>query len=170
MIVEYKSIDLFGKKLFSWATVKTPISIAGPTADQEACFAYVLEGENQVFSEVEKVYVQSNEALLSKCGNYVTQLLSKNEQGLFSTITIHFHEEVLRKVYHHSVPHFLKQAHGIDSPNMGKVAASELVKQYMENVKYYFHHQELISEDMLSLEIAGNNSPAVPNPKLPSDP
>ena len=153
MIVDFKAIDLFGKKLFTWAMVKTPVRVAGPMAGQEACFAYVLEGESDVYSETEKANARAGEAVLSKCGNYVTQLLSKNEKGLFSTITIHFHEEVLKEIYQHSVPHFLKQEKSSLSPNMIKVEASELVRQYMENLKYYFHHQELLSEDMLVLKL-----------------
>ena len=153
MIVDFKAIDLFGKTLFTWTMVKTPVRVAGPMAGQEACFAYVLEGENDVYSEIEKANTRAGEAVLSKCGNYITQLLSKNEKGLFSTITIHFHEEVLKKVYQHSVPHFLKGEKSSFSPNMVKVEASELVRQYMENLKYYFHHQELLTEDMLVLKL-----------------
>lgn len=153
MILEYKSIDLFGKKLFTWTTLQTPLRIAGIMAEKEACFAYVLEGESQAYSEKEALSAQAHEALLSKCGNFVTKLISGSKNGLYSTITVHFHEEVIKKVYADSLPQFLKQRTGNESPNMIKVEASGLVRQYMENVRSYFQAPDLISDELLILKL-----------------
>ena len=131
MIVDFKSISLFGKSLFTWITVQTPARFTGAMAEQEACFAYVLQGESRSFSEREALVTQPQEALLSRCGNYVTQLLFKDTgaKGLCSAITIHFHEEVLKRIYQDAVPSFLKQQQDADHPNMVKMEASVLIRQ-----------------------------------------
>lgn len=153
MIVDYKSIPLFGQTLFSWVSVRTPARFTGAMASQEACFAYVLEGESSLYSEKEKLRAQATEAVLSKCGTYVTKLFSRNKGGLYSAITVHFHEAVLKKVYAQAVPHFLKEQPPADHPNMAKVAATTLIRQFFENIQFYFKHPELITEDILVLKL-----------------
>ena len=153
MIIDYKVIPLYGNKLFTWATIKTPARFVGAMPDQEACFTYVLQGETQVFSEGECVNTIAHEALLSRCGNFITQLFSESRAGIHSTITIHFHEEVLKKVYQNAVPQFLKEQQHKDSPNMVKLDASILIRQYIDTIRFYFDHQQLITEDILVLKL-----------------
>lgn len=153
MIIEYKSLELYEQKLFSWAILKTPVRISGQLTSNEACFEYVIEGENQLFSEKEKLTAHSHEAILSKCGNYITKLKSKNSPALYNTITVHFHEEVLRKIYKDSIPEFLKKKQSTDFTNMVKVEVSGLISQYIENIRYYFNNPQLVSEDILILKL-----------------
>ena len=153
MILEFKSIDLYGHKLFSWATVKTPARITGAMADQEACFTYVLQGESQVYSEKEVVYALPHDVLLSKCGNYITNLFSSCDVGIHSTITVHFHEAVLKKVYQHDVQQFLNEPLATDYPNMAKLVASTFVRQYIEGIRYYFRHPQLVTDALLVLKL-----------------
>ena len=153
MILDYKTIDLFGKKLFSLASLQTPVRFSGQMDDQEACFSYVLEGESHTYSEKETFATQAHEAFLSKCGNYVTKLSNRNEKGSYSTITIHFHEEVLKKIYADDLPCFLKQGAEHNAPNMVKIQASQLVKQYIESIRAYFASPELIREELLVLKL-----------------
>lgn len=153
MILEYKTIDLFGNKLFSWASLQTPVRFSGQMDDQEACFSYVLEGESHTFSEKENIVTQAHEAFLSKCGNYVTKLISGNKKGSYSTITVHFHEVVLKKVYADDLPWFLKKGAENNAPTIVKIHASQLVKQYIDSIRSYFASPEPIREELLVLKL-----------------
>ena len=109
MIVDYKSINLFEKTLFTWVKIKPPVNFAAPMPETEACFTYMLEGETWQFSEREAIKTRPRDAILSKCGKYVSKMLVSNDSEMISSVTVHFHSDVLKKVYADSVPKFLKE-------------------------------------------------------------
>ncbi len=151
-ILEFKSIPLLGHTLFTWVKVRTPVRYAGPIPEGEACFAYVFEGESQTMGATERVHVRANESILSKCGRYITDLGSKYEEGICSTITVHFHVEVLKTVYQEEVPSFLLSSE-IDHPNMFKCPTPALVRHYMEGIRLYFGNEPKLPDEILILKL-----------------
>ena len=152
MIIEFKNIDLFGHPLISYGVAKPPYTLTNSMAN-EACFAYVLEGENHVFSDEEKVIVSQNEAVLMKCGNYIMRLFSSNDKDVFKAITIHFHPEVLKKAYGDSLPEFLKNQIPATEDNIAQIKNSGLIRKYIESVLFYVENDELASEEILVLKL-----------------
>ena len=93
MIVEHQTLDLFGKMVFEKAIIKTPFQKSNPMPD-EACFLYVLRGENHSISEVEEIRAVENEALLIKCGRFLSRMLSSEDHDIYEAIAVHFYPEV----------------------------------------------------------------------------
>lgn len=152
MILDYKSITLFDKPLFTWALVKTPMTLSGGMLHNEACFAYILEGSCLTYTGKEVLSVHQQEAFLSKCGNYTTKLLAKEGQGNYSTIAIHFHLDVLQKVYKDALPEYLTMRKD-RGENMAKLSKNRLIDNYIQGVYCYFEQLEAITEEMLVLKL-----------------
>jgi len=73
MILEHKTLELFGKRLFEKAIVKPPLKLPTPM-ENEACFIFVIEGSGSVLSATDIVQLNSQEAVLLKCGNYMGRI------------------------------------------------------------------------------------------------
>lgn len=153
MILDFKAITLFGKPLFTWALVETPMTLSGEMLHNEACFAYVLRGTCLTYTGKEVLKVQPQEAFLSKCGNYTTKLLAAKTDGHYSTIAIHFHLDVLQKVYKDTLPKFLIKGEEKNSNNMVKVVSNELIDLYIQNIHCYFKQPEGVAEEILVLKL-----------------
>ena len=151
MILEHKTINLFGKLLFEKAVIQAPHRKPNPMP-QEACFLYVLEGATNNISEEESLLVKKDEAVLMKCGSYLSQMVSTAADRRYAAVAVHFYPEVLKKVYGNEVPAFLKENRGFDR-NMVRVEASILVQKYIESLLFYFENPQLVSEDILILKL-----------------
>ena len=152
MILEHKTIHLFGHLLFEKAIIVPPFARSNPMPN-EACFLYVLDGTYQSISEEESLRVHMGEAVLMKCGNYLGHMLAGGDKDRYEAMAVHFYPEVMKKVYSDKLPSFLMDNEYDFSTNMVKVKASILVKKYIESVLFYFENPELVSEEILILKL-----------------
>ncbi len=152
MVLEHQSLELYGQMLFEKAVVKTPFKKPYPMPN-EACFLYVLEGENNSFSEQEEVRTIEGESVLMKCGHYLTQAFSRKKEGRYHAIAVHFYPEMLKKIYDNDLPSFLKKNNFTFYSNMVKLKASTLIKKYIESLLFYFENPQLVTEDILVLKL-----------------
>ena len=58
MILEHKSLELFGENLFEKALVKPPLMLPTPM-ENEACFIFVIEGTGSVISATDSTQLKS---------------------------------------------------------------------------------------------------------------
>ncbi|RIV36691.1 hypothetical protein D2V08_01535 [Flagellimonas lutimaris] len=108
MILEYKTLELYDKMLFETVILKPPYNKSNPMRN-EACFLYVIEGEYDSISETEKLTVQTDESVLMKCGNYLSSMPKAKNSDNYKAVAVHFHPDVLIKIYENKLPSFLKQ-------------------------------------------------------------
>ena len=151
MMLDYKRIDLFGKLLFETATIKPPFKVPNPMHN-EACFLHIKEGGYNSISADEFITVHTKQSVLMKCGNYVGQMLPDKRTGKYRAVAVHFHPEVLKKIYAHDIPGFLKSNTKPPASNMALVEASIPVEKYVEDVLFYFANPHLVNEDILILK------------------
>lgn len=152
MILEHKSIDLFGKMLFEKAKAVPPLRLPN-LMDNEACLLYVLEGKCTAISEIETLEANPPDALLMKCGNFFNFCVPDEEHEHYSAIAVHFYPEVLKKVYESQLPGFLKPTERKLKNNFARVATSHLMNQYIKSVLFYFEHPELVNDELLILKV-----------------
>lgn len=153
MIIDYKRIDLFGKMLFEKAIIKPPLKKPNPM-NNEACFLHIREGAYDSISENEFLSVFKRQSVLMKCGNFLGQMLPDKQTGLYEAIAVHFHPEVLRRIYTNDLPKFLTdKKNKIPSSNMALVKASIPVEKYVEDVLFYFENPHLANEEILTLKV-----------------
>jgi len=152
MILKHRSFDLYGKLLFETATIQPPFKRSSPMPD-EACFLYVVEGSLLNSSAQEQLRLQADEAVLMKCGNYVSQMLPSAEKGRYEAVAIHFYPDVMKRVFDHSLPSAFKNPNRKPEAGMASVQASTLVKKYIESLLFYFKNPQLVTEDLLALKL-----------------
>ena len=153
MIIEHKTIEIFGKKVFEKAVVTPPFKNPNPLQN-EACFLYVLEGQNSSFSEQEHIIVQQDEGVLMKCGNYIYEGAANTESGRFGLLAIHFYPEVLQKIFEKGVPDFIIKGRTNKAiVGMALVRANRLIKRFMEDILLYIESPELYDEELIALKL-----------------
>ncbi len=151
MIIEHKTLDIFGKMLFETVTLKPPFKKPNPMRN-EACFLYIIEGEYDSISESEKLRIQTEESVLMKCGNYLSSMLKSKTSDKYQALAVHFFPEVLLKIYDNKLPCFLKESQNADI-GMVKLNSDILIKKYIDSILFYFENQNLVNEDILILKL-----------------
>jgi len=153
MILEHKTYDLFGKMTFEKIMLTPPFKKANQMPN-EACFHYIIEGAGVTVSEIEKLEIPAKESVLMKCGNYITRMLNSTDFPRYFAVAIHFHPEVLKKVYENDLPKFLLDgSKNIPAAGMVKIKSDNLFLKYIEGILFYFENPELVSEELLSLKL-----------------
>lgn len=151
MILDHKALELFGKMLFETVILKPPFKKANPMPN-EACFLYVIEGGYDSISESGRLYVKAEEAVLMKCGNYLSNMVKSKSSDRYQALAVHFYPEVLLKVYENKLPSFLKEKQEVGI-NMYKLNSDVLIKKYIESILFYFENPSLVNEELLVLKL-----------------
>ena len=152
MSQQHPTISLFGLPLFTWVTVETPVNdpVMLPS---EACFAYIVAGDGQMLAQQPVIKAETGQVILSLCGHTVSRIISEQEGGKVSTIVVHFHRELLQKVYEQEKPRFWKE---LETPVVNYIvqtAASVLVKQYFQGLIFLFENEAAVNEELLVLKL-----------------
>lgn len=152
MILAHETLSLYDKMLFEKAIIQAPFQKANPMTN-EACFLYILEGENKTYSALEHTHIKVGESVLMKCGNFMSTLLPDKNAGTYEAIAIHFYPEILKKAYGNTLPSFLKRHTIKHSPSLVKLEAITLIQKYIESILFYFKNPSLVNEDLLLLKL-----------------
>lgn len=152
MIIQHQTIDLYERPLFTLVKVKTPMTVAVPLPS-EACFAYIIDGDNQSLSERPELKAEPGKVILSLCGHTVGHMISEQEAGQLDSVIVHFHKEQLMRVYEDSKPPMWKELEAPVTQYVVQTAASELVRRYFEGLIHLFQHKEAVTEDILILKL-----------------
>ncbi len=153
MIIEHKQIDLFGKMFLETAVIEPPFTKPNPMPN-EACFITILEGQGYWLSEVEELTVHTSEALLMKCGSYLSRMISGTSTKRYHAVAIHFHPDVIKKAYASTLPDFMNHSGQMAyTSSMAKVEMSDLLQKYIEIIQIYFERPEIVTEELLVLKL-----------------
>lgn len=154
MIISHKRYDLFGKMIFEKAIIKPPFKKPNPMPN-EACFLFVIEGEAVSISEIERLNFHAKESVLMKCGNYISRMLPSKSSKTYQAVAIHFHPDVLKKVYENDLPSFLKKSQNKEGigQGMAKIKSSTLLIKYIDSLLFYFENPDLVNEELLILKL-----------------
>lgn len=106
MIIDHIQFDLYQKKVFERMVAVPPLKIK-EMFDNEACFLYMISGEQEVNSPVEHRRLNSREAVLMKCGMHFSELLKSEKTEHYEAIAVHLYPEVLKKIYDKEFPEFI---------------------------------------------------------------
>ena len=153
MILEHKSLELFGKQLFEKAVVKPPLSLPTPM-ENEACFIFVLEGSADLLSATDLISVKAQEAVLLKCGNYIGRLGLQDQKSNYHAMVIHLLPEVLQEIYKNETPSFLKSntSNKVEA-ELPTIKGDKLLIKYIDSILFYFENPSMATEELLVLKI-----------------
>ena len=153
MIVERKRYELFGKKIFEKLLIQSPFKIPNPMPD-EACFLYMLQGQINYDTPNQNVIIPQNDAVLLKCGSYFSQIKSTVKAQKHEIVVIHFHPEILKKIYDTDLPKVFQQPAILDTnSDLSIINNDYLIEKYIESLLFYFDNPSLINEDLLIIKL-----------------
>ncbi|TDE05762.1 helix-turn-helix transcriptional regulator [Flavobacterium sandaracinum] len=153
MIVERKRYELFGKKIFEKLLIQSPFKIPNPMPD-EACFLYLLQGQINYSTPNQNVIIPQNDAVLLKCGSYFSQIKSTVKAQKHEIVVIHFHPEILKKIYDTELPKVFQQPAILDTNSDLSIINNDfLIEKYIESLLFYFDNPSLINEDLLIIKL-----------------
>ena len=134
------------------AVVTPPFKNPNPLPN-EACFLYVLEGENHSYSEEAHLHLQQDEGVLMKCGNYLYEGVGDQKSGQFGLLAVHFYPEVLKEIYGREIPDFLKSGATPPSTSMTHIKANFLIRKFVDEILYYLDAPELHTDELVTIKL-----------------
>ncbi|MBL4708820.1 MAG: helix-turn-helix transcriptional regulator [Flavobacteriales bacterium] len=153
MITESKIFSLFGKTVLNRISLNPPFEVQ-TQMNNEACFLYVLEGEQTSISATESVTAIKGESILEKCGNYLSKMRLVEKGRSTEFITIHLYPETIKAIYNNEIPDFLKpSANQKLVSGMVKIKKDLLLKKYFESLAFYFENSELVDDELLKIKL-----------------
>jgi AraC-like DNA-binding protein len=150
MVLSHQKFDLGDKCLIEKITIQAPFRFSGNFQD-EACFIHFSKGQTKINSPIEQQTIESEDSVLLKCGSFFADLTRYSTDAHFEILVFHLYPEVLRKVYKHEIPTFLKSPE--KKSYFQKVITSDVVKQFVESLYFYFENPSLVSDELLELKI-----------------
>jgi len=153
MILFRKQYKLFGKIIFEKVIIEAPFKIPNPMPE-EACFIYMVEGQIKYEIEDKSITIPVNDAVMLKCGNYFSQIRNSTTSKNNQIVIVHFHPEILKKIYDTDLPKIFQEPAKIDlSVSLGKINNDFLIQKYIEGMLFYFDNPTLINEDILVIKL-----------------
>ncbi|TKC05545.1 helix-turn-helix transcriptional regulator [Pedobacter polaris] len=152
MIGDHKRYDLFGKTLLEILVLKPPFKFEMPAAEN-ACFHYMLESEMHYNIDEKQVKISANDSLLLNCrtvGNNMSNVTANNNK----VVIVHFHPDILKKIYDREMPTLLQQPKNpISNKTSERINNDFLIQKYIEGLLFYFENPSLVNEDILVLKL-----------------
>lgn len=153
MILEHIQFDLFNKKTFEKMIIVPPLKMHD-TFQNEACFLYMINGEQEINSVGEHWRLNSQESVLMKCGIHFSEWLKGNKSDKCEAIAVHLYPEILKKIYEKEYPNFiLNPSNTQRGASSNKIVNDELIYQYIVSMQFYFNNPSLVSEELLVLKL-----------------
>ena len=152
MIKRKESISLFDYPLFTIVNLETP-SEENLDLPSDACVAYVIKGDEQVFSESENIIAKTNHTIVSLCGLTLGGMLSNQPSGNISSIVVHFNREVLNRVFEGEKPELWEELEKPVTQFVVQSAATEMVKHYFDTIIKFFENKNAITESILKIKL-----------------
>ena len=152
MLINHNILNLYGKKLFERAQFTTPYRSQNDLSN-EACYLHVDEGAHHQYSGTKLLEANQNRGIFMKCGNFIFEPIVKTNSSPTKLIAIHFHPEVLKKLFKDNPPKFLLTGEGDIEESMAYVDSDEIVNHYMKSVSLLFDNPQLAEESILELKL-----------------
>lgn len=117
----------------------------------EACFTYLKEGEMSLTSPTDNISIQSEESVLLRCGNYLSNAIRKHPVKTCEIFAVHLYPDILKELYKNEFPNFIKgYAH---KPYITKIEKQGVITHFIQSIDFYFENPTLVTEDLLKLKI-----------------
>lgn len=136
------------KPLFQRAEFSVPTRYKAELQDY-SCFFYINKGNYEVIEANGIFKVGEKEALLKKCGNYVSYFPSSQERNQAEAIAVYFHPDIIKSIYSDEIVDFLNRSKGNNTPQK---VANELIEKYINNLIIYLDNPSMIDDELAVLK------------------
>lgn len=153
MILAHQKIDLYGKPLLQKAVLKPPFELPFPVSDN-ACFLFSMQGDIQFHVNEENFVVPSSYSVFLNCINTEKKIIHAAAGNMNEVVVIHFHPDVLKKVYDKELPLIIQLPKNTVSNQSTELVNNDfLIQKYMEGLLLYFENPALATDDILILKL-----------------
>lgn len=152
MVKRHETISLFDHPLFTMVSIDTPLTDA-LKLPADACYAYIIQGDRQVFSESGNISAVSGHTILSLCGLTLGRMLSEQPEGSIHSVIVHLNREVLNHVFEGEKPELWEELQTPVVRYVVQSAANALVKHYFDGIIQLFHNKAALTGTILKLKL-----------------
>jgi len=114
----------------------------------------MLESELQYKIDDKQVKVANEESVVLNCrtvGNTMRSVAKTNQNKL---IIVHFHPDILKKIYDKELPLLLqKPKNAVSNKTSERINNDFLIQKYIEGLLFYFDNPLLVNDDILTLKL-----------------
>lgn len=151
MILKHEHFDLKNKIILQRVVFQPPLKIDGSMHD-EACFLHIRKGNSRLYTPNNQYDIQSKDNLVMKCGSYLNNWLTNDDNSPNEAIAIHFYPEVLQLVFEDQLPQLFLS----DAPNttavLEKVTMDTMIANYIDSLLFYFDNPSLVTDELIKLK------------------
>lgn len=88
-----------------------------------------------------------------KCENFVNQWLPNEDDSPNEVIILHYYPDLLTYIYNEQLPSFFTRKNPPEPNPVEKFHVNDLMRHYIEGLRYYFNHPDLIDDDLLKVKL-----------------
>lgn len=150
MVISRSTFEYQGQILIEKIKMGTPFKYEA-IFENSGCFIYFKDRAPKLLSANQNVQVNSQEAVLLKCGNHFLELLKQTDEEEVEAVIVHLYPEILKKLYAKELPKIIEKS---DCDVQSEVVVSkEVISRFIESLEFYFQNPSLINDDLLELKI-----------------
>ncbi len=150
MILSRSTFSYQGQILIEKIKIGTPFKYEA-IFKNSGCFIYFKDRAPKLLSADQNVQVNSQEAVLLKCGNHFLELLKQTDEEEVEAMIVHLYPEILKKLYAKELPTILDTNNCNEQSEV--VVSKEVISRFIESLEFYFQNPVLINDDLLELKI-----------------
>ena len=144
---------LYGKPFVECFSLNQEYKVENPMKD-DACFIFVQQGHQEIFSPLEKIELADEDSVLMKCGNYIANFVGASPESEFKSIVFHLDPELIRRAFGAQSPEFLKPQFVPENSQLAiKVNKGFLINNFVNSIRDYFSNPESITDDLLAIKL-----------------
>jgi len=153
MVTSHKKYDLLNKTFIEILKFDSPFQHEMPVAEN-ACFHYMLQNDLQYTIDNKVENIPAHESILLNCRNIGNTMVKVGEKSSNEILLIHFHPEILKKVYDRELPAILQNPKNtITRKTSEHISNDFLINKYIEGLLFYFENPALVNDDILILKL-----------------
>ena len=119
----------------------------------EARIVYVVKGRSRLYSADYTQNVSSGDCFLMKCDNFVNQWIENEDNTPNEVIVFQLYPELLQRIYNNKLPEFFLSKKDLNVNPVEVVQSSNLLKTYIENLRFYLDQSNQINEELIQIKI-----------------
>jgi len=150
MVNKTHSFKYKDKILLERVLLKPPLTYESIFQNQ-GCFLYIKNSEANFHSSLEKVKVESKEAILFQCDTFFIEFLNQSKEEEVELIAIHLYPDLLKQIYENELPTSIIE--NTLNAKSKKIVGSKIISKFIESLDFYFENSELVNDDLLELKI-----------------
>jgi AraC family transcriptional regulator, exoenzyme S synthesis regulatory protein ExsA len=120
----------------------------------DACFVYIEQGVNNLYSRNEHLNISDRESVLMQCGNYVATFEDLSAESPLKSVLFHMDREMIIEAFGSTNLDFL-QTKTPETELRGalKFEADKMIDAYVKSIEPYFDFPEQVSEELLLVKM-----------------